>query len=116
MYNYSCRVCGESSRFIFQWYSEKENSKPVLERRPCAERGVCADFSHMIEIIVNDTPYGDFPQRLVDIETQVKNYPDILDLVERAVITRKNPEMVRLFLKQGQEALERIPGLRGKVE
>ena len=126
MYRYSCscraclepgkKVCGESSRFIFQWYSDKENSKPGTERRPYGERGVCADFSHMIDIIVNDNPYDNLPQRLVDFETQEKQYPEILGIVERAVCLRTNPEALELFLEQGREALRNIPGLKGIVE
>ena len=118
MYRYSCscRVCGKSSRFIFQWYSDKENFKPVSERRPYAERGVCADFGHMVDVLVKDNPYDNFPQRLVDFETQEKQYPEILDIVERAVSIKTNPEALELFLEQGREALEKIPGLSGMVE
>jgi hypothetical protein len=120
MYRYSCscRVCGESSRFIFQWYSEKENSKPVGDRKPIFARGVCADFRHMIEIMANDNPYypkNKSPQRLVDIETQERQYPDILSLVERAAYVRTNPEALEFFLRQGKEALGNIPGLLRRV-
>lgn len=122
MYRYSCscrigkEVCKKQSRFILQWYSDKENSKPYSERRPYAERGVCADFEHMIAIITTDNPYDSFPQRLVDFETQEKQYIDILNILERAVSIKTNPKALEGFIEQGREAIRRIPGLRGMVE
>lgn len=122
MYNYSCscrvygEVCKKPSRFILQWYSDKENVKPGFERRPSAERGVCADFSHMVDIVFNDNPYCELPQRLVDIETQDRQYPEILNILKNAVNMKNNPEMIELLLSQGDEALRKIPGLMGRVE
>lgn len=72
----------------------------------------------MIQIIANNNPYdgSPFPDRLVDIETQERQYPEILNILERAVSNRTNPEALELFFKQGSETLNRIPGLIRKVE
>lgn len=118
MYRFSCscRACEGPSRFIFQWYSVKENSKPITDRKPFAERGVCANFRHMVEIITKDNPYDELPNGLVDFETQDIQYPEILNIVERAVSIKTNPEALELFVKEGDEALRKIPGLLRKIE
>ncbi len=101
---YSCQVCDKPSKLVAEWYGVNQYGRsPEL----VAEQGSCLDFRHLIESSYIQYNFFNFPDKVVDAETELK-YSSLTELLIKALLMKEKKEDLTQICEQGQFLLNRM--------
>lgn len=99
--------CGQRGFYFLQWFGVNQQGQfPIV----VAERAVCRDFKHMIEVATETSGIiGGGPERVYrDFDHGEQEYPSLLPLIDEAIYTN-DKDRLETICRDGQDALDRMP-------